>query len=337
MPDEPSITMTHPDIPGDETITVPLTAFTLVWEPKGWIEAEPGMQPTEAYLIPSFEKGAPYGVATLDAFGNVVQSGSGPSGGLDEAAVQALIDASVGALTAEDVGAIPDSTPAVLYVDNTIELVAVADHPASIDETAQLYVLTTDGTAWCQIGVEGQPHRTQLAPGFVCPSVELAAEQLIDTLTLETVLASPIEPNAVYLMTIPIVYESTVAASGERLRVAFDPPPGATGFYSVLSMNSTGAASGTLAPNWVAKQWDETFDIGGSGAGQPRSAVIRGIIYTDDHEFGSWDTPDSESLFEFKARLTTLDGAGVPLVPAKIYGANTVDYDASRMLLERVK
>jgi hypothetical protein len=315
-------------IPGEEFQMVTQAAFDQVWEPLGWVIADPEDQPDTVYSIPSTEKGAPFGVATLNEDGLVEQGYVGGSGGLNVDAVNELIDTKIALITAETHGWIPQTTPVVLFVDNTLQFTQRTTHPGTVAGKSQEYALN-DGTHWVQVP---SGFRTQVAPGFVSPSVELALEKTINSLTLSTVFTVNLAPDAAYSLELVFSYESTVAASGERLRIAFDPPPGTTGFYGVSSMNSAGASSGTLAPNWVAKQWDETFDIGGSGAAAPRYCVVRGNVYTGSHE----PAPDAEAAFDFRARLTTLDGAGVPLVPAKIYGANTVDYDAARMTLDRL-
>ena len=328
MPPEPVVGITNPNIPGLEIQFVTLAAFEEVWEARGWEIAEIGLQPDVVYSIPSSEKGAPFGVATLDEFGNVVQLATGPTGGISEAEAEAMIAAAIAEITPASIGAIPESMDVILYDQGVQNTPTRGTHPAANGDR-QDYVLT-DGTCWVMTptGV-----KVQIAPGFVSPTVELATEKTVNSITLSTVLSAVLEQESVYHLDIRFTYESTVAASGERLRLAFDPPPGTTGWWGVHSMNSTGAASGTLAPSWVAKQWDETFDIGGSGAALPRMCHIVGTVFTDD---SFTPAPNAEANFDFRARLSTLEGAGVALVPAKIYGANTVDYDAAVMRLTKI-
>jgi hypothetical protein len=331
MPDEPSIAITHPGIPGDEVKVVPLVAFFDTWQPLGWIEAAPGMQPTEVYLIPSSEKNAPYGVATLDENGIVVQpGGGGGGGGLTVGEVNELIDEKIADITAASIGAMPADADIVLFNSGVLEFTQRATHPTVVAGKAQFYQLT-DGSFWLQLPSGA---RTQLGPAFEHLDVELSAEKIVNSLTLSTVIsAEKTQPNAVYRFEVFGAFEATVAASGERLRVTFDPPPGATGFYMVQSLAVTQAAANGSA-SYIAKLLTETFDIHGSGAGEERYFRIEGWLYTDDHD----PYPSTEAAFDFRARLSTLEGAGPSaLVPAKIYGANTVGYDAARMILERVK
>jgi hypothetical protein len=324
---EPRIRITHLGIDGDEFQWVTQEAFDVMWEGLGWSLAGPEDEDDVVYSIPSTEKGVPFGVATLDAAGNVVQPGLGGGGGVTVGTMNAAIAAAIALVTPASIGAHPDTSPIVLLVDNVQSTPMRSTHPIA-NGLRQDYALG-DGTCWVMAPL-GQ--KVQISPGFVSPSVELALEKTVNSLTLSTVFTLNLEPNAVYDLDLPFAYESTVAASGERLRVTFDPPPGTTGWYGVQSMNSAGQAVGTLASNFTAKKWTETFDIGGSGAALPRYAKIIGTIYTGDHE----PAPDAEAAFDFRARLSTLDGAGVPLVPAKIYGANTVDYDAARMTCNRL-
>jgi hypothetical protein len=329
MPGEAVVGITNPSIPGLEIQFVTQEAFDEVWSDRGWVIAEVGLQPDREYSIPSTEKGAPFGVATLDEFGNVVQLAQGPTGGVSLATMNAAIAAAIGAITPESIGAIPESQQVVTFISGVLKQPKRATHPSVDLSNAQYYCLT-DNTVWVMAptGV-----KTQLAPGFVSPSVELATEKTVNSLTLSTVLTTTLDPDSVYDLTIAFVYEATVAASGERLRLAFDPPPGATGWWGVQGLAVTQAAANGSA-SYLAKQWDETFDIGGSGAGtaNARWGIIRGTVFTSDHE----PAPNAEANFDFRARLSTLDGAGVPLVAAKIYGANTVDYDAARMTLKKI-
>lgn len=332
MPSPPTIAITHPSIPGDEVVVVPLDAFEQKWEALGWVAAAPGQQPTETYLIPSSEKGSPYGVATLDALGNVVQPATGGgAGGLtneDVVAIVQFISNSPGYL--EDIGAMPANAAVVQLNSGVLEIPTRTTHPTVVTGKAQYYHLT-DGTAWLQLP---NGARTQLGPPFRTLDVELSVEKIVNSITLSTVLsADEVEPNAVYKFEIIFAYESTVAASGERLRITMDPPPGATGWYGVQSLAVTQAAANGSA-SYIPKLLTETFDLGGSGVGEERYARVFGWLYTDDHA----PYPDAEAKFEFRARLSTLEGAGPSaLVPAKIFGANTVGYDAARMVLERVK
>jgi hypothetical protein len=320
MPEQ-MVAMTLPSNPGSLAY-VTLASFLSDHQYAGWELAGPEDQPPVVYDLTSNMLGVPGGIATLGLDGNVVQpgGGGGGGGGVDEAAVNLLIDAKINALIADQPW-IPETTPAVVFNSGVIETPQRATHPTPVAGKRQDYLLT-DGTAWVQLPSGA---RTQVAPGWKIPVVELGAEKLVNSLTLSTVVAAELEPDAGYAFEFPFIYESTVAASGERLRFQMDPPPGATGHWGVQGLAVTQAAANG-STSYAARTFSESFDIGGSGAGtaNARRGVITGLVFTASHN----PPPDTASLFEIKARLSTLDGAGVPLVPAKIYGANTATYDA---------
>ena len=328
MSDEPRIRITNPTVPDLEFQWVTQAAFDQVWTFLGWVLADPEDQEDVVYSIPSTEKGAPFGVATLDATGKVVQAGQGPTGGVTQAEMDDAIADAIALVTPASIGAHPVTTPVIVYVDDVQSTPMRSTHPVA-NGLRQDYALG-DGTCWVMAPL-GQ--KTQVAPGFVNPTVILALEQTIDTLTLETVLTNTLEPEGVYQFEIVGPYESTVAASGERLRLFLDVPPGATGFWQIVGLTATQASQNSSVSH-EPKLFSETFDLGGSGAGTANSRLFRilGQIYCDTHE----PAPDAEANFDFRARLSTVDGAGVPLVPAKIYGANTADFDACRMTFTRL-
>lgn len=329
MPEQ-MVVITNAAIPGSRAL-VTYEAYLNDHQYGGWTLAPDNEQPPVVYNLTSRMLAVPNGIATLNGSGLVVQgsAGGGGGGGFTEAQINTFIDAKIATLVASNQW-LPSTTPAVLYVNDTIQIKQRSGHPTPIAGISQLYGLTSDGSVQLQLPTAA---RTQLGPGYYSPTIELAAEKPVNSLTLSDVVFCNLEPNATYDLQIIMGYESTVAASGERLRLAFTVPPGTTGFWGVAGLAVTQAAANGSS-SYLPKQWDETFDVGGSGvgAGLSRWALIRGTVFTADHD----PAPDTDAKFAFRARLSTLDGAGVPLVPAKIYGANTTDYDALRMTLARV-
>ena len=318
MPEQ-YVAITHADIPGNEIAFVTMNAYLSKWQGLGWTVAASEAQPDIVYSIPSTEKGVPYGVATLDADGMVVQQALGPTGGITAAEVDTKIATAIAGVTAASVGAHPVTSPILLATNGVMELPQRASHPTPVAGKTQYYSLTSDGSNWVQIP---SGKRTQLAPGLESPTVVLSTAKTLTTTTNQTIITVAVEADAVYEVWISAGYESSVTGTSGAFRNAFTVPSGSTGSWGAIALNSgnTGT-SGSATANLVRKKWNETMDMGGRGAGLGNSLLIHGTLYTDT----------TAGNFVWQGRQSTTDA-----VPVIIYGEDTADWDGARLSLKRV-
>jgi len=235
-------------------------------------------------------------------------------------ATQTWVNQQIDAITAADVGAIPDSqTTLVIDAGLFLDLPCRATHPSAPPaDSIRLYGLT-DETAWV---MNSTGAKTQLCPPFVCPEVELGTEAQVTTITPAAVLTAPVVANATYDVVIKFGYEGDNVTT-DQLKISFTAPAGSKGGWTGQLLNKANiATSGTGAYTKIRNTWTDTLEAGGRGAATPCSGDITGTLYTTTAGNFVW--------------LAALDSVSTA-VPVKIYGASSANGDAAKMTLTRVK